>query len=97
MLARDQEHVLLERCKSVAFVTDGVALNACEANVFLFAASLLPSRLHTCSANLSAASARYFKQHPGEQVTAPDLVRNKWIISFPRFGDLLLKTLDCTV
>jgi hypothetical protein len=92
--ARDVEQALLARCVAVARDAAQDALDQKEANVFLLAASVIRSRCPAEAARLSQASAQYFAAHPEEQLFPAEVVRRGWVVTLPRFRDLLLRRLQ---
>lgn len=88
MSARMQEAALLGRVGAVTRGADG-ALDQCEANVFRLAALLVRARHPQSSADLMAASERYFRLHPDQRLSPEDVVRKGWVTSLPRWRDLL--------
>jgi hypothetical protein len=92
-LARDYEEDLLQKCKCAARNINTNVSNILEANVFYFASTLLSSPFQAEAGNLEKASNDYFEHHPSERLPAADLIKNGWVISAPRFHDMLTRTL----
>lgn len=97
MTPREVESALLARCSVVAReageMTRG-AQDQREANVFQLAAMVLPSRFPAESKCLIKASERYFASHPNERITSAEVVRRGWVVSLPRFRDMLSRQLQ---
>ncbi len=98
MTPREVESALLARCSVVARETNETseasemmwgAQDQREANVFQLAAMILPSRFPAESKCLIQASERYFASHPNERLTSAEVVRRGWVVSLPRFRDML--------
>lgn len=89
MNARDAEFALLARCAAVARADAQTALDQREANVFRVAAMVMQFRFPGESGNLMRASERYFSRYPDERLESADVVRKGWVLSLPRFRDML--------
>jgi len=91
--AREVESALLGRCASAARGGTVVAKDQREANVFRLAAMVVRSRFPRESQGLMQASDRYFSTHPNERLEAVDVLNNGWVLSLPRFRDMLSRRL----
>jgi len=92
--AREVESTLLTWCALVAQGAVATANDSREANLCRVASMLLRSRFPAEAARLLQSSGAYFEQHPEEQRLAPvDLVRQRWLVSLPRFRDQLVRVL----
>jgi hypothetical protein len=89
MDSRELEGNHLARCAAVAHGQSPDAQDRREANVFRVAAMVVQHHFPQESSRLMDASNRYFGSHPGERLSAEDVVRNGWIFSFPRLRDML--------
>lgn len=87
--ARDLEAALLTRCVDVALGRVIMASNQREANVFHVAAGVVGDAYPRAAQRLGQASHRYLDQHPGERVTAAEVVMRGWVASLPRLRDML--------
>ncbi|MBV2234582.1 MAG: hypothetical protein KUL75_03445 [Sterolibacterium sp.] len=94
MTAREVESALLARCSAVARETTQVAQDQREANVFQLAAMVVRSQFPAESKCLAQASERYFASHPTEQLASAEIVRRGWVMSLPRFRDMLSRKLQ---
>ena len=94
MTARDVELALLVRCSAVARDATQVAHDQREANVFQLAAMVVRSQFPAESKCLAQASERYFAAHPAEQLASAEVVRRGWVMSLPRFRDMLSRQLQ---
>lgn len=91
MNARQTEAVLLKRCTDAARQPTLAAADQREANVFLLASMIVRSGYPDESKNLKAASEKYFARHEGDRLSASAVLKNGWIISFPRLHGLLAR------
>lgn len=89
MTARDAEAALLARCTSTARDATALAQDQREANVFRLAGMVVRSRFPADSARLLQASQGYFEAHPGEQLSAEEVVRQGWVADLPRLRQML--------
>ncbi|WP_414448253.1 hypothetical protein AB4851_02225 [Burkholderia sp. 22PA0099] len=89
MNARDLENSLLARCVEVARAPTAVAESALEANVFRLAGMVVRSEFPESYSRLLASSQQYFDKHAADLLEPGAVVRNGWIISFPRLRDML--------
>lgn len=87
------ELMLLTRCQEAANDGNQSAQNQCEANVFRLAAMIVLHKFPRESRALMAASDRYFSSRPEDKLLPEDAVRNGWILSLPRFQDMLVRKL----
>ena len=101
--ARASESALLQRCLAVIRVmeTQGAceaceAADAREAHVFLLASSAIRSRHPMQAQALSCAAEAYFDAHPGDRLDPEEAVRRGWMISAPRFRDMLERQIELT-
>ena len=94
MTAREVESALLARCSAVAREAAQVAQDQREANVFQLAAMVVRSQFPAESKCLAQASERYFASHPAEQLASAEVVRRGWVMSLPRFRDMLSRQLQ---
>lgn len=94
MNARELESAQLQRCKAAAFGQIMIASNQREANIFRLAAMVIHSRFPQAAQQLMQASTRYFAQYPDQQLTAQQVLCNRWLLSLPRLRDLLSQQLQ---
>lgn len=102
-VSRASESALLQRCLAVirAMGTQGAceackAADAREAHVFLLASSAIRSRYPIQAQALSRAAEAYFDVHPGDRLAPEEAVRRGWVISVPRFRDMLERQIAVT-
>jgi hypothetical protein len=93
MSARDHEAYLLARCKVVASGVATSALDDIEANVFLLASLFVKSNFPREASALLEMSKQYFKHHPNKKLSSAEVIRHGWILSAPRFRDMLSRQL----
>ena len=77
------------RCDRIARGEPDVALDEREANVVRVAAMLARSRHPVAARRLRDAAEEYFGRSPHPPRAAEELIRQGWLIGFPRFRALL--------
>ena len=87
--AREAEEVLLTVCLEVAQGVREMPCSAQQANVMRVAAMVIGRSFPASQKRLSAAAARYFEAHPGEEVESAEIVRRGWVSNLPRLRDRL--------
>ena len=87
--AREAEEVLLTVCLEVAQGVREMPCSAQQANVMRVAAMVIGRSFPASQKRLSAAAARYFGAHPGEEVESAEIVRRGWVSNLPRLRDRL--------
>ena len=91
--AREAEEVLLTVCLEVAQGVREMPCSAQQANVMRVAAMVIGRSFPASQKRLSAAAARYFEAHPGEEVESAEIVRRGWVSNLPRLCDRLERKL----
>lgn len=86
---REAEEVMLMSCLEVAQGVREKPCSAQQANVMRVAAMVIGRSFPASQKRLSAAAARYFEAHPGEEVESAEIVRRGWVSSLPRVRDRL--------
>ena len=89
MNAREAEAHLLARCVRIARGEPDAEMDDWEANVVRVAAMLARSRHPEASRRLEDAADGYFERFPKSCRPPEDLIREGWLIGFPRFRALL--------
>ena len=86
---REAEEVMLMSCLEVAQGVREMPCSAQQANVMRVAAMVIGRSFPASQKRLSAAAARYFEEHPGEEVESAEIVRRGWVSNLPRLRDRL--------
>jgi hypothetical protein len=94
MEARDVERQLLARCVQAARDPSTAATDAREANVFRLAGLVCGRPFLAERQRLLVCSQRFFDAHPGSRLEPGELVRRGWVVSLPRFRDMLREQLQ---
>lgn len=89
MSAREEEEVLLDRCKAASLGELSLAVEPREANVFRVAAMVLGEPFREASRRLSEISTAYFSTHPDELLPPSVVVSRGWVVSFSRLRERL--------
>lgn len=87
--AREAEEVLLTVCLEVVKGAREKPCSVQQANVMRVAAMVIGRSFPASQKRLSAAAARYFEAHPGEEVESAEIVRRGWVSNLPRLRDRL--------
>ena len=90
---REAEEVMLMSCLEVAQGVREMPCSAQQANVMRVAAMVIGRSFPASQKRLSAAAARYFEAHPGEEVESAEIVRRGWVSNLPRLCDRLERKL----
>ena len=88
---RDKEEILLSLCVKAAAGEITHVKNPIEANIFRVAGSVILNNYPLEAQRLTHLAKEYFISFPEHCLHASQIVRNEWIISYPRLKDMLIQ------
>ena len=88
---REKEEILLSLCIA-AGAGEIVSINSpIKANIFRVAGSVILNNYPLEAKRLNLLAKDYFIRFPDDCLHASQIVRNGWIISYPRLRDMLIE------
>ena len=88
---REKEEILLSLCVKAAAGEVTSVNSPIEANIFRVAGSVILNNYPLEAQRLSNIAKEYFSSFPEDYLHASQIVRNEWIISYPRLRDMLIQ------
>ena len=91
---RDKEEILLSLFVRVAAGEITSVNSPIEANIFRVSGSVILNNYPLEAQRFSTVAKEYFISFPEHCLHASQIVRNEWIISYPRLKDMLIQKIN---